>query len=247
MENGTYLGAASYGLESSRAAELFGPDLSKTGFRFEWKDTDLDLEPGSTHFIYIYYFSTENGWDYLRKEINITGQKPGNPDIRIFIDEPTAQKALEGLERIRGWAVDSASSGNTGIGKVIAFLDGPMGFGTELGEADYGIARSGVVDFFNNDDYLNSGFDLSLKGLGLEAGSKHTLFVYAESSSGSNKYNFEKTDIYISGERDEKAVIEASIDLQALVSQNNLLVEGYASRQGKGGRSPPAAAGRKQR
>jgi len=45
MENGIYLGAASYGISSSRALELYGSDLADTGFRFEWEITDLELEP----------------------------------------------------------------------------------------------------------------------------------------------------------------------------------------------------------
>jgi len=45
MENGLYLGAASYGISSSRALELYGSDLADTGFRFEWEITDLELEP----------------------------------------------------------------------------------------------------------------------------------------------------------------------------------------------------------
>jgi len=226
MENGIYLGAASYGTASSRAAELYGPDLADTGFSFRWKDTGLDLEPGSTHFVYIYYYNTENGWDYLRQEINITGPKPGNADIKVFIDEPGEKKAIDTLQRIRGWALDSTASGSTGISRVRVFLNGPRGFGLELGEADYGIPRSGVVDFYQNQDFLYSGYNMDLDGPGLEPGTKHTLFIYAEGQSGA--YNFEKTDVYISGERQEKAVIEASVDIQALVSDDTLIIEGYA-------------------
>jgi Tol biopolymer transport system component len=228
MENGIYLGAASYGTASSRAAELYGPDLADTGFSFRWKDTGLDLEPGSTHFIYIYYYHAESGWDYLRQEINITGQKPGNADIKIFIDEPNKQKPVDSLQRIRGWALDSTASGSTGISGVRVFLNGPRGFGIELGEADYGIPRSGVVDFFGRQDYLYSGYNIDLKDPGLEPGTKHTLFIYAESQSGADNYNFEKTDVFISGERQEKAVIEASVDIQALLSSDTLIIEGYA-------------------
>jgi len=228
MENGIYLGAASYGIQSSRATELYGSDLADTGFKFEWQNTDLDLEPGSTHYVYIYYYNTEDGWDWLRKEVDITGQKPGNSDIRIFIDEPSEQTAIDGLERIKGWAIDTSSSEGTGIDTVKIYLDGPRDFGQELGDATYGIARSGVVDFFSKQDYLYSGYSMTPSGLELEEGTKHTLFIYADSLSGSNNYNFEKINIFISGEREEKAVIEATIDLQALTSHNTLLIEGYA-------------------
>ncbi len=233
MENGIYLGAASYGISSSRALELYGSDLADTGFRFEWDSTDLGLEPGSTHFLYIYYYNTESGWDHMREEINITGQKPGDTDIKIFIDEPVEQKLLERLTRIRGWTLDVTSSDNTGIGKVRIYLDGPMDFGQQLGDVAYGIPRSGVVEFFNNENYLYSGFNLNIEDLDLEPGSKHTLFVYAENSDNPNLYNFEKTDTYISGKREEKAIIEVTIFLQELVSDNKLYIEGYAIEIGR--------------
>ncbi len=233
MENGTYLGAASYGIDSSRAAELYGPDLANTGFRFEWDSTDHGLEPGSTHFLYIYYYNTESGWDHIREEINITGRKSGDTGIKIFIDEPVEQKVVESLTGTRGWALSTASSDNTGIGKVRVYLDGPMDFGRHLGDADYGIPRSGVVEFFNNENYLYSGFDLSIEDPGLEPGSKHTLFIYADSLDNPNSYNFEKADIYISGEKEKKAVIEAVVSLQDLDSDNKLYIEGYAIETGR--------------
>ena len=233
MENGIYLGAASYGISSSRATELYGPDLADTGFKFEWENTDLELEPGSTHFLYVYYYNTESGWDHIRKEVNITGRKPGDSDIKIFIDEPVEQKSLEKLTRIRGWTLDATSLDNTGIGKVRIYLDGPKDFGRQLGDVDYGILRSGVVEFFNNENYLYSGFNLNIEDLDLEPGSKHTLFIYAEDSDNPNLYNFEKTDIYISGKKEEKAVIEATIALQELVSDNKLYIEGYAIEIGR--------------
>jgi len=136
MENGIYLGAATYGISSSRALELYGSTLADTGFKFEWEITDLELEPGSTHFLYIYYYNTESGWDHIREEINITGHKPGDANIKIFIDEPVEQKVVEDLTGIRGWALDIASSDNTGIGKVRIYLDGPMNFGQQLGDVD---------------------------------------------------------------------------------------------------------------
>lgn len=233
MENGIYLGAAPYGIDSSRAMELYGPDLANTGFRFEWDSTDLGLEPGSTHFLYIYYYNTGSGWDHIREEINITGHKPGDTNIKIFIDEPVEQKVVEDLTSISGWALDIASLDNTGIGKVRIYLDGPMDYGRQLGDVDYGIPQSGAVEFFNNKNYLYSGFNLSIEDPGLEPGSKHTLFIYAENSDNPNLYNFEKTDIYISGEKEEKAVIKATVSLQDLVSDNMLYIEGYAIEIGR--------------
>jgi len=228
MDNGIYLGTASCGEESTMALEQYGPDLSDTGFIFEWKNADPEIEPGSTHFIYIYYYNEQSGWDHIRKEINITGEKPGDKNIKVFIDKPSGQTALEELTGIVGWAVNTSSDEDTGIGKVEIYIDGPMGFGRKIGEADYGIPRSGVAEFFKNQNYLYSGFELDTDITGLEPGSKHTIFAYAESSNDHASYNFEKTDIYISGTTSKKAVIEAVIDLQRFFSDNTLYVEGYA-------------------
>jgi len=200
-DNGIYLGAATYGIGSSRAEELYGTEFKETGFRFEWKNTTLEIEPGSTHFLYIYYYSKKSGWDYIRKEVNIPGQKTGNSDIKIFIDHPKEQEAINELAYMDGWALDAGTTDNTGISKIKIYLDGPMDFGRHLGDADYGIPRQGVADFFKNNNYLYSGYSLSLSALSLEEGTKHTIFIYAIDSSNPNIFNFEKRDIFLEGKR----------------------------------------------
>ncbi len=228
MDNGIYLGAASYGLDSSRAKELYGPDFSKSGFKFEWTLSGLELEPGSTHFLYIYYYSTVSGWDHLRKTLNVSGQKTGNSNIKVFIDKPAEQKAIEDLSMIEGWAVNTDSAENTGIGKVKIYLDGPKDFGRFLGDASYGIPRTGVAEFFSNNNYLYSGFTLRIDAPDLEPGSKHTLFIYASDSSNPNIYNFEKRDIFLSGQKEDNSLIEATVSLEDLNSSKRLSIEGLA-------------------
>jgi len=220
-DNGIYLGAATYGIGSSRAEELYGAKFKETGFRFEWKNTTLEIEPESTHFLYIYYYSKKSSWDYIRKEVNIPGQKSGNNDIKVFMDHPK-------LSYIDGWALDASVTDNTGISKIKIYLDGPMDFGRHLGDADYGIPRQGVADFFKNNNYLYSGYSLSLSELDLEEGTKHTIFIYAIDSSNPNIFNFEKRDIFLEGKKEEKSLIEATLDLGNFVENNTLNIEGYA-------------------
>ncbi len=228
MDNGIYLGAAPYGFDSSRAVELYGPDFSKSGFKFEWTISGLELDPGSTHFLYIYYYSTISGWDYIRKTLNISGQKTGNSDIKIFIDRPAEQKPIEDLSLIEGWAVNTGSSENTGISKIKIYLDGPMDFGRSLGDASYGIPRTGVAEFFSNNNYFYSGFSIGIDAPGLEPGSKHTLFIYAFDSANPNIYNFEKRDIFLSGQKEDKSLIEATVSLEDQDSSKRLSIEGVA-------------------
>ena len=227
-DNGIYLGAATYGIESSRAAELYGTEFKETGFKFEWKNTSLKIEPGSTHFIYIYYYNKESGWEYIRKEVNIPGQKSGNNDIKVFIDHPKEQEVISGLSYMDGWALDISVTENTGISKIKIYLDGPIDFGRHLGNADYGIPRQGVADFFKNNNYLYSGYNLSLGDLSLEEGTKHTVFIYAIDSSNPNIFNFEKRDIFLAGKKEEKSLIEATVDFENFITNNTLNIEGYA-------------------
>ncbi len=228
MDDGIYLGAATYGIGSSRAEELYGAEFKETGFRFEWKNTTLEIEPGSTHFLYIYYYSTKSGWDYIRKEINIPGQKTGNSDIKIFIDHPKEQEAIDELPYIDGWALDASETDNTGISEIKIYLNGPMDFGKHLGDADYGIPRQGVADFFENNNYLYSGYTLSLSDLSLKEGTKHTIFIYAIDSGNPNIFNFEKRDIFLEGKKEEKSLIEATLYLENFIEDNTLNIEGYA-------------------
>ncbi|MCJ7473007.1 MAG: hypothetical protein MUP02_09410, partial [Actinobacteria bacterium] len=181
-----------------------------------------------THFLYIYYYSTISGWDHIRKTLNISGQKTGDSDIRIFIDKPAEQESIDNLSLIEGWAVNTGSAENTGIGKVKIYLDGPMDFGRFLGDASYGIPRTGVANFFNNNNYIYSGFSLGINDPKLDQGSKHTLFIYSFDSSNPNIYNFEKRDIFLSGQEEDRSRIEASVKLEDPGTGKKLSIEGFA-------------------
>lgn len=83
-------------------------------------------------------------------------------------------------------------------------------------------------NFFNNDNYLNSGFALNNNTGDFVSGTKHTLFIYAISSDDPNLFNFEKRDIYFTGEKKEKSLIEATVDFENFIENNILYIKGYA-------------------
>jgi Tol biopolymer transport system component len=227
MENGIYLGETACGKESMEAYNLYGEDFKNTGFTFTWKNDDIGFLPGSTHYIYIYFYNTESGWDYIREEVKLPGEKECERDILIFIDKPQDKSITENLQQINGWTVDLRNEESPGIEKIEIYLDGPKDYGKSIGSIDYGLPRYDVTEFLDNINYLRSGFIFD-ELIELEQGSKHTMFVYSYSSTD-NSFNYEKREIYLSGEKEEKAVIKAYIDKEKLSQDNIIEITGWAA------------------
>ncbi len=226
MENGIYLGETICDQESIEAYGLYGEEFKNTGFKFTWENNDVNFLPGSTHYIYIYFYSTELGWDHIREEINLPGEKDCERDIIIFIDKPQEKTITESLQLIDGWTVDLRNDESPGIKEVEIYLNGPKDYGKSIGTIQYGIPRYDVVEFLKNQSYLNSGYRFD-EPIDLEPGSKHTLFIYAYSSQD-NSFNYEKREIYLSGIKEEKAIIKAQINQEKLSQDNIIEVTGWA-------------------
>jgi len=226
-ENGTYLGKTMCNIECPETSQLYGEDFKNTGFEFIIENNeDIDLLPGSTHYIYIYFYGSQSGWDYTRKEINLPGEETCEKEINIFIDEPEEKTITSIFQSIRGWAVDLRNDNNPGIKTIEIYLNGPRGYGKFLGSAQYGTARSDVAEFFENQNYLPSGYRFE-ELIYLEPGSTHTIFVYAISSED-ECLNYEKREVYLSGVKEEKAIINARIDIQKLDQGGILEITGWA-------------------
>ena len=227
MENGIYLGETTSNLESTEASLLYGGDFINTGFEFTIKnDTNLNLLPGSAHYIYIYFYTEESGWDYTREEINLSGEENCEKRITISIDKPEENILITDLQLISGWAVDLRNNENPGIKEMEIYLDGPRGYGKPLGAVQYGMPRKDVVDFLENQNYLNSGYQLD-GSIDLEPGSTHTLFIYAVSSRD-DLFNYEIREIFLSGVKEEKAIINAQINTQEFHQDNTIKITGWA-------------------
>ncbi len=227
MENGIYLGKTTADLESTGASQQYGEDFLNTGFEFTVKNDDsLNLLPGSKHYLYIYFYGAESGWDYKREEINLSGEETTNKKITIFIDKPEEKTITANLQLIKGWAVDLRNNENPGLKNIEIYLDGPSGYGKFIGNVQYGIPRQDVADFFENQNYLNSGYQFE-KSINLEAGSTHTLFIYALSSED-NSFNYETREIYLSGIKEEKAIINTQINTQKFNQDNTIEITGWA-------------------
>jgi hypothetical protein len=177
MKNGIYLGETTCGEESTEAFNLYGEEFRNTGFTFTWKNNDAGFLPGSTHYIYIYFYNAESGWDYIREEVKLSGETECERDIVIFIDKPHDKTITESLQQINGWSVDLRNEESPGIEKIEIYLNGPKDYGKPIGPVDYGLLRYDVSEFLDNLNYLRSGFDFN-ELIDLEPGSQHTLFIY---------------------------------------------------------------------
>jgi len=231
MENGIYLGETISNLESTEALHLYGEDFINTGFKFNIEnDSILNLSPGSTHFIYIYFYTEKLEWDYIREKISLSGEEESEKKITIFIEKPEDKTTIESLDLIKGWSVDLRNKENSGITNIEIYLDGPKGYGKSIGNAEYGMPREDVAANLQNPGYLNSGYSYE-KPVDLEPGSTHTLFIYALSSTD-NSFNYETRDIHISGAREEKAIINQQINTQKFLENNLIEITGFAIDRG---------------
>lgn len=227
MENGIYLGETISKLESAESLQKYGEDFKNTGFKFVIKNnSELNLSPGSTHYVYIYFYTEKSGWDYLREEINLSGIENCEKKITISIDKPEENSIITSLDSIEGWAVDLRSKENPGIKNIEIYLDGPRGYGKSAGKASYGEPEEIVALYLESYNYLNSGYRLE-KPIKLEPGSTHTIFVYAFSSID-NSFNYKKIDIYLSGIKEEKAIINAQVNTQKFRQDNIIEINGFA-------------------
>jgi len=159
---GIFLGEAKYGLPSPETAALYGEKFADSGYSLTWSNTSYDFKPGSVHNLYIYSFIPKFGWDYLRQPVAISGEKQLSPNIKFFIDTPSNGSLISTDTNIGGWAVNTAVPDNPGISSIEFFLDGPKGFGKQIGSASLGSQRADVAQAINNPAYTNCGFNYLL-------------------------------------------------------------------------------------
>jgi len=76
-------------------------------------------------------------------------------ETKIHIDDFYTD--FEGFLWMEGWAADLSSINGTGIARIDVYLDG---FDTFLGEANYGITRADVADYYGNENIENSGWEI---------------------------------------------------------------------------------------
>jgi len=231
-ENGIFLGEAEYGLHSEETTSIYGENLSDSGYNLTWENDEYIFESGSTHYLYVYTFIPEYGWDYIKEEVKIPGESGTVENIKLYVDSPKHNNTVKGEVRILGWAANINPPDNPNIDKVEIYLDGPKGFGKALGEAKYGLERQDVAKALNNENYTNSGYSFNYDTSNLEQGSTHSFYVYAYSSQ--EEYQLVKRDIIVEGEKKEpNTIIFIETNLEENFNTNQIEIKGWAINRDK--------------
>ncbi|MBC7334136.1 MAG: PD40 domain-containing protein [Actinobacteria bacterium] len=226
-ENGIFLGEAEYGLYSEKAKSIYGESFAQSGYRLLWENNQYIFEPGSIHYLYIYTFIPEHGWDYIREEIKIPGELNTQENIKLYVDGPKPDATVSGDIRISGWAGNISTPENPGINKVEIYLDGPKNFGKFLGEAEYGLERPDVAKVLNNENFTNTGYSFVYNVSGLEPGTTHSFYVYAYSTTG--EYQLVVREVKIEGEQKEtKSIISVETNLRENYNTSKIEIGGWA-------------------
>jgi TolB protein len=224
---GILLGEAKYGLLSPETAALYGDKFANSGYSLSWTNTAYNFTPGSVHSIYVYAFIPKYGWDYLRQQVIIPGERTMSPNIKFIIDTPANGSTISTDTNIGGWAVNTAVPDNPGISGIEFFADGPKGFGKQLGAASLGASRPDVAQAINNDAYTNSGFNYLLKVSSFEPGTDHTIYAYANSTTGESQDLV--MDIKAAGQKKaENSIIFAENNFAAEISKGTVEIKGWA-------------------
>jgi len=225
-DDGIFLGEAKYGLTSKEAYNIYGEDFSESGYMFVINNDKYDFVPGSMHYLYIYTYIPEYGWEYTRERIVIEGESDQSQSIELHIDSVPHNTIIEKDNtsvRVSGWSADLSVTDNTGIDRIEVYLNGPKGFGRSLGVADYGADRPDVANAFANANYTYSGYNLYFDASGLEAGSINTLYAYSFSNNGT--YHYITRDFMMEGEGKEQNVI---LSVEADMNNDSIEISGWA-------------------
>ena len=137
--------------------------------------------------VFLLYFVV----NFFYKEFS---KPPLNNDIRIAVDSPSSEEILSGNVKISGWALNKSYTEETGIKRIEIYLEGLDSDGKLIGEANYGVSRPDVAEYFENEYYTNSGYELIFNTKELPEGTK-TLYICAYAPDDSYFYKTHKINV----------------------------------------------------
>ncbi|MCE5328893.1 DUF5050 domain-containing protein [bacterium] len=224
---GIFLGEAKYGLPSPETSALYGEKFADSGYSLSWTNTNYNFVPGSVHNLYVYSFIPKFGWDYSRQTVTIPGEKQISPNIKFYIDTPANGSVISADTNIGGWAINTTVSDSPGISSVEFFIDGPKGFGKQIGSASLGAQRADVAQATNNPAYTNCGFNYMLSVNILQSGTDHTIYAYANSTTGESQEIV--LDLKIAGQKEsENSIIFTENNFASEISKGTVEIKGWA-------------------
>jgi len=112
----------------------------------------------------------------------------------MSIDSPAPNAHVGGTVQVSGWAINRHYGPNSGVDRVVLYLDDEARTGQYLGEATYGDYRPDVGNAFGDQRFDYSGFHFDWDSNSVPVGT-HTLYVYAHSVRNNNWFFQSRTVI----------------------------------------------------
>jgi len=106
--------------------------------------------------------------------------------------DPYANTHITDTVSISGWAINQHYGPDSGVDRVVIYLDGEARTGQYLGEATYGDTSQDIGETFGDPRFDHSGFHFDWDVSGLAPGS-HALYVCARSIEHDNWFFTRRT------------------------------------------------------
>jgi hypothetical protein len=154
----TFIGAVTPSVSRPDVAALYGPQFQSSGFNM----TVGGLTPGP--YIFAIYPHSRVTNTFATPQVLTLQLAEGG---LISMNPPAPGSTTYGGAKLGGWAIDRASTTDTGVNAVHVWAYPDPGSGQApifLGVADYGVARPDVGALFGS-RFTNSGFNLFLPPL----------------------------------------------------------------------------------
>lgn len=151
---------------------------------------------------------------------------------------------FEGYLWMEGWAADLSSIDGTGVVRIDVYLDG---FDIFLGEANYGITRADVADYYGNENIVNSGWQIIVDLTQFEISELsggHDIDIYAINDDGSvvsisrgeklaSTIDIEEGRGETSRDYPDGAIVYVDYPLSGEVVSGTVVIRGWAANPGR--------------
>lgn len=134
----------------------------------------FDIETGAQIMAFDAGYGTSVGGLAVVGEVTVEY----HPRVIAPIDNPRSGGTVGSQVTISGYAIDRNSGTGTGIDQVHIYLDGPYGTGSIIGAAQYGLSRPDVGNFYGDQRFTPSGWQLVWNTANVSPGA-HSLYLYA--------------------------------------------------------------------
>jgi hypothetical protein len=181
-----FLGVATYGVPRPDIGGIFGPQFTNSGFSL----TATGLGPG-VYRIDAFALSNVTGTFNNVRSATVTVSS----SARMALDSPVNGQSVFQPFQLGGWAIDGAAASGTGVDTVHVYAV-PAGGGpaTFVGQATYGLPRPDIAGFFGDARFTNSGFGLTIGGLGPGG---YQLLIFARSTATGTFSNVSSVNITV--------------------------------------------------